>query len=67
MKISILSLPIVVFLTCQGCTHEAWYEGFRQGRITECYKLSGSEKDQCLQETAVSYDTYKKERRKTLE
>lgn len=64
MKISTLSLLVGLILISQGCTREVWYEGFRQSRINECYKLPHTDKEQCLKETEVSYDTYRKERRK---
>ncbi len=66
-KISSLSLLAVLTLTCQGCSHSAWYEGFRQGRTNECCKLPDTDKEQCLKEIEVSYDTYRKERQKTID
>ncbi len=66
MKISILSLLAVFSLACQGCSHSAWYEGFRQSRMNECYNLPDIGREQCLKETEVSYETYKNERRKTI-
>ncbi len=66
MKISILSLLVVATLACQGCSRSAWYEGFRQSRMNECYKLPDIGREQCLKETEVSYETYQKERRKAI-
>ena len=64
MKISTLLLPVLIILSTQGCSREAWYEGLRQGRIHECQKLPDTAQQECLQETNQSYHTYLKERRK---
>jgi len=65
------NIPIIIIiwflLLTQSCTCSNWYEGFRQGRINECNKLSDADRENCLRDTEVSYDRYRTERQKSTE
>ena len=58
---------LLILLATQSCTSSNWYEGFRQGRINECNKLSDADRENCLRDTEVSYDRYRAERQKSTE
>ena len=64
MKMLLFLSLFLSALACQGCSYDNWFAGFRQGRINECNKLPDSQREQCLQETSVSYEAYRAERDK---
>jgi len=53
-----------VSICISGCSSKAWYEGFREERRRNCYKIeSPNERQKCLKEVdEKSYDQYQKER-----
>ena len=67
MKILSIISTLWLLLLAQSCTGSNWYEGFRQGRINECNKLSDTDRENCLRDTEVSYDRYRAERQKSTE
>lgn len=67
MKIFHFFALLLILLTTQSCTCSNWYEGFRQGQINECNKLSDVDRENCLRDTEVSYDRYRAERQKSTE
>ncbi len=49
-------------LLVQGCSYQAWYEGFRARERNECYKhLNNSDIDACLERVnSMNYKEYQK-------
>jgi hypothetical protein len=48
----------------QGCTSQAWYEGFRENQRQDCYKYKNQKEIQeCLDRAnGLTYDQYEKAR-----
>lgn len=63
-KIVLCVIMFWLSTTCMGCTAHSWYEGVKETKRQDCYKLqSASERNRCLEEVdGASYDQYKRER-----
>jgi len=59
-----LLLAACAGLLVQGCTYQAWYEGFRERQRQECYQERGrSEMEKCLERVnSLTYEEYVKGR-----
>ncbi len=54
---------LLLMSTMTGCSYQAWYEGVRETRRQECYKLSPGEVQDCLKQVDhASYEQYRRER-----
>jgi len=62
-------IALALVIVAQGCSHRAWYEGFREGQRDECYRTTtGAALRECLDGAeATSYDEYEKARRTLLD
>lgn len=64
--LSSICLLLLIFptLVAQGCTYQAWYEGFKERERQECYKHpDNSDVESCLERVNnLSYEQYKKSR-----
>jgi hypothetical protein len=59
-----LALLAVLLLLPQGCTHHAWFEGFKERERQRCHSyVSQDEIERCLENVeAMPYDQYRKSR-----
>ena len=60
-------LLIFAAVLLQGCTYRAWFEGFVAGQKYQCDKLSGAERERCLEAIVDNYERYQRERQEVLE
>ncbi len=60
----LLLLIMCLFLLCQGCTYQSWYEGMQEEQRRTCYQSqSQSEIQNCLDKVnSKTYEEYRKER-----
>ena len=67
-KIILMLICLGAAMTNPGCTSRNWYEGSREVKRNDCYKLQSDwERDRCLEEIdGASYDQYKKEREQMI-
>lgn len=54
----------IVLLLLQGCSAQAWYEGFRERERSRCYEqITTDEIEACLEQVeTISYDRYRRSR-----
>jgi len=69
MKISkqIFFAIILLVITLSACTKQAWYQGAQSSQTAHCMKEPVSEYDDCIQQSAESYDEYNKNREALIE
>lgn len=56
---------IFISLFCSllsACSYRTWHAGFVEGQRYHCNKLSGSERENCLEAIITDYDRYQRER-----
>ena len=47
-----------ILLTGAGCTSQNAYDSLRYHQELECQKIQGSERDDCMRKSDMSYDEY---------
>lgn len=62
-----ISLAGLTLLLCQGCSKQAWYQGFVAAQEFQCNKLSGLERTRCLDSITSEYERYERERKERLQ
>ncbi len=60
LVISVLSIVL------SGCSYQAWYQGFVEGQKYQCNKLSGQERQNCMESIHTDYDRYERERQESI-
>lgn len=53
-------------LFLQGCSYKTWYTGFVEGQKFQGNKLTGNERQSCLDSIIEDYDRYERERQEGL-
>ena len=66
-KTVFLFLVFGSFILLSGCSRRAWFYGFVEGQRYQCNKLTGSERERCLDAITTDYERYTKERKESLE
>lgn len=61
----ILFLWLGTLLLC-SCSQRDWFAGFVAGQQYQCNKLSGIERENCLDAIATDYDRYRQERDESI-
>ena len=60
MKFIFLSLSTML-QSVTGCTTQNAYDGLRYNRELECQKMQGTDRDDCMRRSGMSYDEYQRE------
>jgi len=57
-------IPIILYsLAFSACTHQAWYEGVKEGARNNCRSQPPGEVDACMEKlNTKTYEEYEKER-----
>ncbi len=67
MKKLIYCFAILMAVSVQACTQQAWYEGVKQSHRNECNKEPPSAREECLKATTSdSYDEYQRKRQEEI-
>ena len=61
-----LLLVLFACLYLSGCSAKNWFAGFVEGQKHYCNKLSGMERERCLESIITDYDQYQREREDSL-
>ena len=62
----LLILPFLC-LRLSGCSARTWFAGFVEGQKHYCNKLTGAEREYCLESIITDYDRYQRERQESLQ
>ncbi len=62
-KFPVFASLILFTIFMSGCTHEAWYDGVKEGAKNNCQSQPQSEVEACMQRlNTKTYEEYEKER-----
>ncbi len=60
-----LAFILTIFLL-QGCTYRSWHAGFVAGQKFQCNKLTGQDRQDCMELIEDNFDRYQREREEAL-